>query len=131
MEPNTVSGVIAACMFVAVARAFIPFLGFSQRDWVREGVIGICVVFLAIGMRLFYWDLVQSISGQHWQAVRTALGGQEFSTVFNIPAIYGCYKLLRCRLLLIPIAERSKWRWWSAWLHPTARCLRPYRIFSK
>lgn len=82
----------------------------------RYGVVSIVVVLL---LRSSYWDILQTVlPRENWLALRDFLGGQEFSSVFNLGLLVPCYFWLRAKWWLIPEEDRDDWRWWNAWRYP-------------
>lgn len=124
---NFLTAVMAVAAFAAVARAFWPLIWGLDRDWLHYAARGLVILSATVVCRSMYWDVLQFVLGDTWTVVRTALGGQQFSTVFNIGFLAAAYQFLMARLLLIPEDERRHWRWWSAWAHPGTRCLIPWR----
>lgn len=129
---NTSTAIIAMVGLFLVARGYWPLLrpglGSPWADNIMKGVI---IIAVTLTLRSGYWDVAQWALGPAWPPVRDALGGQTFSTAFNIPLIVGVYYILKSRLYLIPEDEREQWRWWSAWAHPGDRCVIDWRRPSK
>ena len=123
MEINHVTAMIAVVCAGLVMRGYTPLIWHELATWSRCVFIGVLVTMLAMVLRLLYWDFVQSLAGDDWITIRDALGGQRFSSVFNIIFIAGCIVLLQARFLLIPPADRKGWHWYNAWHHPSENCL--------
>jgi len=122
MDWNVITAFTAVIMMGMVASGYIPLLSFKMSPWARWVFFGIIVLMVTMAARQFYWDLVQAMLGEDWVEVRAKMGGQKFSTVFNVGSIISCYLLLKARLLLIPEHDRKGWRWWNAWMHPCRLC---------
>lgn len=121
-EINEITAILALAMMGFVLVGFIPLFNYGLAKWAKVVVHGFFIFISVVMARSIYWDIVQNISGDYWQTIRTTLGGQKFSAVFNIGIIYACYVILKGRLLLIPEESRHNWRWWNAWLHPRRLC---------
>ncbi|HDZ81275.1 MAG TPA: hypothetical protein ENH56_08515 [Roseobacter sp.] len=121
---NVVTAGVVVVMMLAVARGYWHLIAIERGSWGYYMVRGVLLVAFAAVMRSGYWDFAQFLFGEKWWAVRTALGGQRFSTVFNIPMIFAAYYFLCSRWVLIPEEERHRWHWWNAWMHPRGLCLR-------
>lgn len=109
----------------ATAAMSLVLVGFS-RVWddthnhmmrnIRYGILTIIAVLI---LRSGYWDMLQTLlPRENWLAVRDALGGQDFSSVFNLGFLVACYFWLRAKWWLIPEDERDEWSWWNAWRYP-------------
>ena len=124
IDVNVASSLLAALFMIMVARAYWHLITVDRGSWAYYMVRGtVCVAITAVA-RSGYWDIFQFAAGDHWLALRTALGGQAFSTVFNLPMILAGYYFLKGRWVLIPEDERHLWHWWNAWLHPRGMCMR-------
>lgn len=122
MDHNVISAAIAVVMLGAVAWGYVPLLTISMSRWAVWIFVGVIILALSTFFRQGYWDLVQHVSGERWQAIRSFFGGQKISTVFNSGVIIACYAFLKARHLLIPLPDRHEWHWWNAWLYPYWKC---------
>jgi len=84
----------------------------------RYGVMAMTAVLLA---RSGYWDVLQVVSGDHWPTIHAALGGQQFSAVFNLGILIPCYFWLRIKWWLVPEDQRHLYTWLTAWRYPPTR----------
>lgn len=73
-------------------------------------------------LRGFYWDVF-------WQTFRyldrdrayvwsDVVGGTAINIIFYVMVLYGIYCVLKCREAMIEEAERWRWPWYKAWMHP-------------
>lgn len=124
---NFTTSILAAFGMALVARAFFPLIKGQVSDFAGHMIKGVVIVAIVIFARSLYWDGAQFFLGDQWKAVSAALGGQKFSTVFNLPIFWALYHFMQARLEIIPDDERDEWRWWSAWAHPGDRCVINWR----
>lgn len=120
---NVITAIMAILMLSAVAFGYAPLLSRNLRKWAFWACIGVCGLAIVTVLRQSYWDLLQFATGDAWADIRTFLGGQKFSSVFNVGVMCSCWCLLYGRLHLIPAKDRWRWRWWYAWLHPCEKCV--------
>lgn len=89
---------------------------------------GVVLITVSMAARLTYWDLFFTWLELHdpaaWKAWTALTGGTNINIVFLIPTLIGVYHSLKALHLLVPEAERHRWRWWSV-------CLYPVQIFIK
>ena len=69
-----------------VAVGFAPLLRIQLTPFAKHMVRGVLLISILLVMRSSYWDGAQYIAGEKWPALRSWLGGQAFSTVFNVPS---------------------------------------------
>lgn len=66
-----------------------------------------------------------------WDIMRPVVTGEvdqrPLNIIINIATLMAVYAGLRARLLLIPSDERSRWRWYNSWAHPSLWRLRTDR----
>lgn len=120
---NVITAALVAVGFGLVLRAFAPMLKTSISPFGRylmRGAMGVAAISLA---RSGYWDFTQFLLGDSWPAFRAALGGQEFSALFNLAMLLPITDFLKARWHLIPSEERHEWPWWWSWAHPDYRCV--------
>lgn len=124
---NFLSSVAVAIAFAFVARGFWPLMRPRFTDFSFHMMRGVFLFAVVVIARSVYWDVMQVIAMENWPTIRDALGGQKFSTAFNLPLLFCAYDFLYARWLLIPESERSHWRWWNAWMHPSRLCIIRWR----
>lgn len=124
IELNVVTSGIVALMLLAVAKGYWHLITIERGSWGFYMVRGVVVTAFTVVLRSGYWDFAQFLFGGHWEAVKSALGGQSISAVFNLLMVLAAYYFLCSRWVLIPEDERHRWRWWNAWLHPNGLRLR-------
>ena len=122
MEYNVMTAFVAVVMTLMVAVGYVPLLLFPLQRWARWICWGVIMIMVIGALRQGYWDFLQYLAGDNWQALRTYLGGQKFSTVFNVGTILSCWIFLRARVYLVPKRDRAGWYWWNVWMHPCDRC---------
>ena len=123
MTVNFFTSLLVVAMMAAVFIGFARIWDSAGSPVIRNLSKGVMTVCLTLVARSSYWDVTQRVLGDAWPAVSAALGGQQFSTVFNLGAILAAYFFLRAKWWLIPDEERSEWHWYSAWLYPPRRSL--------
>lgn len=122
MSVNVITAILFFIMLAMVGRGYVPILFMNLPRWVNWFVAGVLLLSFMSWLRSLYWDVGQALAGDHWLDVREFLGGQEFSTLFNVLGVLSCWALLVARKLLIPEPDQSEWHWWNAWLHPCQKC---------
>jgi len=124
---------LVACMVIvamlAVLKSYLPLItadltrGKFAFHLTRATALGSAVSIIRLG----YWDILQYLSHDHWEVIRESLGGQRFSSLFNVLLLFVARDLLIARLYLIDREERHHWRWWNVAGHPTHMCLFDWR----
>lgn len=131
-----------AAMLTA-ALAIITAIGFCASVWafrasrrtVGEATWWFLIAFgllaLSLVMRGLYWDVfwtllkyADSASAERWSET---MGGTRVNLLFSALNASSIFCILKCRLCLIPDDERTAYRWWNAWMHPTKFRLLPWR----
>jgi len=123
-DSNVITSFLVLLGSLLLARAFLPLFWRTPLDgFALYATRFVTVTAIATAGRTFYWDVVPVVLDEHWQALFGAMGGQEFSTLFNVLYLVAIYDALKAREALIPEDERHKWPWWLAWAHPGKRCI--------
>lgn len=128
---------------LTAAMAIITAIGFCASVWafrasrrtVGEATWWFLIAFgllaLSLVLRGLYWDafwtllnLMDPGAAASWSEVT---GGTRINLLFSALNASSIFCILKCRLCLIPDDERSGYRWWNAWMHPTKFRLLPWR----
>lgn len=125
---NVVTAALAVFFMGLVWRAYWPLVVSKDEGWGDLVTKGFMILAGVILLRLSYWDGAQFVLGDNWIPVRDALGGQQFSAVFNVPVIWAAYYFLKARWLLIPAEDRRGYHWWNSWAYPPGKCLVDWRV---
>lgn len=91
---------------------------------------GFMILAGAIITRGLWWDVFMPLfrlNAPDAAAWWTLHVGRYMNVVFGLMKMSAFFCALKCREMLIPEAERGHWRWYNAWLHPTAIRLLPWR----
>ncbi|MCA2013996.1 hypothetical protein LCM17_21075 [Cereibacter sphaeroides] len=117
------SSLVAIVGLALVLRAYWPLTRQPLDGFGRLTINAVIVLTLAKALRSLWWDWARVFLGDHWPAVRDALGGLDVNTFFNLMVAYAAYLFLKARLHAIPEEDRHRWRWWNAWMHPEGSCV--------
>ena len=115
MGLSMMTSIVGAVLMMLVVFGYWRLVQFDRGSWEDCTIKGVVLVLMQAILRSGYWDIGQFVAGDHWVRLRDQLGGQDFSTVFNVLRILGAFYLLRGMVQLIPQPHRQRWRWWSAW----------------
>lgn len=89
---------------------------------------GVTLIAGAMSARLAYWDLFFTWLELHdrakWEWWAQVTGGTNVNEVFHVPMMARVVYSLMALHLLLPEAERHRWRWWYACLYPIRLAIR-------
>lgn len=122
--------IINALGYLAVIWAFrASFRELRTATW--WFATGFMILAGAIILRGLYWDVTMPLMRLWWpefaEQWTDATRGRLINLVFSAMKMASFACALKCRQLLIPEEERSRWPWWKAWMHPTKIRLLPWR----
>ena len=127
---NAALAIFTAGGFCAAVWAFR-----ASRKAVGEATWWFLIAFgllaFSLVLRGLYWDVLWSllnhVSEARAAAWAKATGGTRVNLLFGALNAGSIFCILKCRLCLIPDNERTAYRWWNAWMHPTKFRLLPWR----
>jgi len=97
------------------------FSGDPATKWFARSMALLAV---AIFARRLAWDIIHPI-------VVPGSDQRPINIVINVVTLIAVYAGLRARLMLIPEPERSRWRWYNSWAHPSLWKLRVDRPIAE
>ena len=116
--------IVEVAMLFLVAKGFWPMVAYVKGDnRLRNLGIAFQLLTLAVGLRVFWWDILPFLVDENALAwARTVTGHRAgANTLFALMTIGACLILLRTIWLLIPEDERHHWSIWTAPFYPKLR----------
>jgi hypothetical protein len=107
MGLNLITSFVLLLYCFRVVGSYAPVLYGNMSEWAKGISLGVLMLMAAFILRAMYWDVTQYIAGDDWLTLKAALGGQEFSSVFNIIAIFACMALLKAKKSLVSAAKEG------------------------